>query len=163
MVLDIKNHTDVVNNLTKSTIRTCEKYCTQLDNKVIQKSADYAKDHITTLNQEWENNQTNQAAKTFNFWKDLKSDITKSQSKLIETNRIAIKNNKILETKLNEAERRISLMKSELQQQVTEINKLETKIMNIGEDTSRATKHDQKILENETRTATLDKTIDNLT
>ena len=105
MGLDIQNHTDVVNNLTKSTIRTCENYCTQLDNKVIKKSTEYAKDHITALTQEWENIQQTQAEKTFDFWNELKSEITTTQSKLVETNRIAIKNNRILETKLNEAEK----------------------------------------------------------
>ena len=81
MILDINNHTDVVTNLTKSTIRTCEKYCTGLDNKVIDKSKEHAEDHIKLLNEEWTMKEKERASDTFKFWEGLKKEITKTQSK----------------------------------------------------------------------------------
>ena len=80
MTLDINNHTNVVTNLTKSTIRTCEKYCNEIDTKVIAKSEEHAKDYVKLLNKEWAIQEKERAVGTFKFWEGLKDEITKSQT-----------------------------------------------------------------------------------
>ena len=84
MTLDINNHANVVTNLTKSTIRPCEKYCNEIDTKVIEKSEEHAKDYVKLLNKEWAIQEKERAVEAFKFWEGLKSEITKLQSKLIE-------------------------------------------------------------------------------
>ena len=101
-----QGHKDILNNLSSDTINSCTNLCSEFKEDLNLKTSDAIND-ITMKVEKHEAKATIRRKET---WTNLETSMKQNLTQLSKTNSIAIKNNKILTAKLDDARQKINQM-----------------------------------------------------
>ena len=115
----ITNNRDMINEMVTNGIDQLDMVGKTTNDQLKKKSDAIIKDHNDQFDTEMKK------------WKIVKNEMSKAHSKLVDTNRVVLKNNEILRTKLVKAESTIQHQENTINQQKEEVRNLDVKIKSL--------------------------------
>ena len=116
--LDITSQRDVIDDITSQAMKTC---CEDIGTKIFEKGSDIVK----KLKHKLKTENNDHMELTTMAWNKITEEMTAANTRLVHTNRPAIKNNNILKAKIKKAENSVSKLTETIDDQAKILHSLE--------------------------------------